>query len=71
MSGPGRERAECRLAYDLHLQFGRVCSRLGGDAVCGECIRDADAPALGFRRRPVDRGRDELVGEASDSDPPG
>ena len=41
---------ECRLAYGLETQFGRVCSRMGGDAVCGECIRDPDAPALGFRR---------------------
>jgi len=44
-------REECRLAYGLHEQFGRVCSRAGGDAICGECIGDLDAPILGFRRR--------------------
>lgn len=44
------EPAECRLAYGLHEQFGRVCSRKGGSAVCGECIADPDAPAMGFRR---------------------
>lgn len=38
------------LAYDLHLWPGRVCSRQGGNAICGECIGDIDAPALGFRR---------------------
>jgi len=27
-----------------------VCSRQGGDRVCGECIRDVDGPVLGFRR---------------------
>jgi hypothetical protein len=27
------------------------CSRLNGERICGECIRDMDAPALGFRRR--------------------
>jgi hypothetical protein len=32
-----------------------VCSRKGGDRVCGECIGDIDAPAIGFRRsRPDD-----------------
>lgn len=45
---------ECRLAYDLHRQFGRVCSRAGGSAVCGACIGDPDAPALGFRRQSRD-----------------
>lgn len=44
-------KQECRLAHDLHLQFGRVCSRQGGDAVCGECIADLDAPALRFCRK--------------------
>lgn len=55
---------ECRLAYNLHEQFGRVCSREGGGAVCGECIRDRDAPAMGFRRidaradfRPAERDK--------------
>lgn len=42
---------ECRLAYDLHLCTGLVCSRQGGDAVCGACIGDSDAPAMGFRRK--------------------
>jgi hypothetical protein len=41
---------ECRLAYDLQNWPGRVCSRKGGASVCGECIRDIDAPAMGFRR---------------------
>jgi hypothetical protein len=26
------------------------CSRQGGSRVCAECIKDLDAPALGFRR---------------------
>ena len=51
---------ECRLAYDLENQFGRVCSRKGGDSVCGECIADIDAPAMGFRRaRPELREREQ------------
>lgn len=51
MAEPQRAQpAECRLAYGLESQFGRVCSRLGGDAVCGACISDLDAPMLGFRR---------------------
>jgi len=28
-----------------------VCSRRGGNRVCGECISDVDGPVLGFRRR--------------------
>jgi len=31
------------------------CSRQGGARVCGECIADQDAPALGFSRRGADR----------------
>jgi hypothetical protein len=27
-----------------------VCSRQGGDRVCGSCVGDIDAPAMGFRR---------------------
>lgn len=33
-----------------------VCSRHGGDRVCGDCINDADGPALGFRRNRDDQG---------------
>lgn len=31
---------DCKLAYGLERQFGRVCSRRGGRAVCGLCLRD-------------------------------
>jgi hypothetical protein len=26
------------------------CSRKGGERVCGDCVHDLEAPALGFRR---------------------
>ena len=32
--------AECRLAYGLERQFGRVCRRKGGASVCGMCLAD-------------------------------
>ena len=36
-----RLRQQCPpLAYGLHLWPGRVCSRLGGAAVCGICVGD-------------------------------
>lgn len=44
----------CPLAYGLHQWPGRKCSRQGGDHVCGACISDVNAPALGFRRRLVE-----------------
>ena len=28
-----------------------TCSRQGGARVCADCVTDADAPAMGFRRR--------------------
>jgi predicted DNA-binding protein YlxM (UPF0122 family) len=45
-------KQECKLTYNIHNQFGRVCSRAGGNAVCGVCIKDINAPAMGFARRP-------------------
>ena len=32
--------ADCRLAYRLERQFGRVCRRKGGASVCGACLAD-------------------------------
>lgn len=31
---------ECELAYGLERQFGRVCRRRGGTAICGRCAGD-------------------------------
>jgi hypothetical protein len=45
------KQSECTLAYGLESQFGRKCSRAGGDAVCGACIGDINAPAQGFGQK--------------------
>lgn len=50
------------LAYNLHKFGPGRCSRKGGTRVCGICIRDEYAPALGFQRRPpVEAIREEIA----------
>lgn len=50
--------ADCRLAYGLERQFGRVCIRIGGRAVCGACVSgfqksDTEAAGCGEMGNPM------------------
>lgn len=41
---------ECMLRFDLLHNFGRKCSRAGGDGFCRACENDTGAPGQSYRR---------------------
>ena len=45
-----RQNDECKLRFDLLHNFGRKCSRAGGDGFCRACEGDDGAPGQGFGR---------------------